>query len=87
MVVAGCWLAPWFPQLDVLVTDGGGKTDRQSITVNVNRNLFTPVVTAPREYNISIDETYELARTIVTVAGSDADQVHLPFFADFETSK
>ena len=69
------------------MTDGGGKTDRQSITVNVNRNLFTPVVTAPREYNISIDETYELARTIVTVAGSDADQVHLPFFADFETSK
>ena len=63
------------PQLDVLVTDGGGKTDRQTLVLPVNRNLNKPVMTAPGVYNIRILETNALATSILTVSGSDQDQV------------
>ena len=66
-----------FLQLDVLVTDGGGLTDRQTVTVPVNRNLNTPVLTFPRDYTISILDTQAPTVPFLSVLGTDGDQVQI----------
>lgn len=67
-------IVPFF-QLEVLVEDGAGETARQTLILPVNRNLNVPEFLTPRIYNISIEETRQLALPIVTVSGRDLDQV------------
>ena len=63
-------------QLEIEVIDGAGATARQTLILPVNRNLQPPVLDLNRVYNVTIPENQQLASTIITVFGSDTDQVN-----------
>lgn len=72
----------YFFQLNVIATDGPGKTATGTVTIRVRRNLYDPQWVPQNgqlSLSINIDETKPLLETVATIRATDSDtQVILP---------
>lgn len=61
-------------QIQVLATDGGGKTAVGTVTVTVNRNLATPTW-LQTAYTVTIPENQPLTEVFLSLLARDNDAV------------
>lgn len=57
----------------IVATDEAGKTGRAQLTVDVNKNLFPPVIQPPLNRRINISDNLSPGITITTVKATDND--------------
>ena len=61
----------------IIATDQAGKTGQAQLTVDVNRNLFPPVIDPPLTRRVNISDNLSPGVTITTIKASGTTRYNI----------